>query len=233
MRRSTLDRPCGCGCECDKGGWIAKRDNALTCGSRCRLILHRIRRRAEYPRVQRRQRHALAFHNTHLPRSVPRPWTVRKALGRFVTDGRPGNLRRVRQRHGALWGLATRRVLTGPRSRPESSSPKRRTRSGDNPLRNGKSGKVCHTPTLHPLPPPGRTRARRELLTAEDRRRLAFGEGDKSHPHAGGTRGTLDGPAGCRDRDPDGNHPGRQAGLADRSEGRGAPDQGRWLTRRG
>ena len=43
-----LARPCGCGCKCDDGGWIAKRDNALTCGSRCRLILHRIRRRAEW-----------------------------------------------------------------------------------------------------------------------------------------------------------------------------------------
>ena len=40
--------------------------------------------------------------------------------------------------------------------------------------------------------------------------------GGQIPPDAGGTRRTVGGPTGCRDRDPHGIDPGRQAGLADR-----------------
>ena len=57
-----LARPCGCGCECSKGGWLPMRDNALTCGSRCRFDPSPHPPPCRVARVQghRRQRHALA-----------------------------------------------------------------------------------------------------------------------------------------------------------------------------
>ena len=48
--------------------------------------------------------------------------------------------------------------------------------------------------------------------------------GDKSHRTRAEQRGTLDGPAGGRDRDPDGNHPGpRFAGPRQGLAGGGVP----------
>ena len=67
---------------------------------------------------------------------------------------------------------------TRPRALPRQSRVGAQE-DGDNPSPTRKTREVCHAPKLHPLPPPGRTRARRELCVF-----LGSGEGPGASPSA-------------------------------------------------